>query len=150
MGKNLEKWCTLERAQNNKVYPKGTIYTALSASDGIANQLQEDDYLSDRYAVFIPKTKYINVFYEIFCESFEQFYQKYNQGINFAFNNFKFFDFSEITLSDKELQEMEEALKEIDNLIDNERLLIQQIKGFSKEEKEVVEKWAKILKSGVL
>ena len=66
MGKNLEKWCTLERAQNNKVYPNGTIYTALSASDGIAYQLQKDGYISDRYAVFIPKTKYINVFYEIF------------------------------------------------------------------------------------
>lgn len=65
-----------------------------------------------------------------FCESFEPFYQKYNQGINFAFNNFKFFDFAEITLSDNDLQEMEEALKEIDNLIDNESLLIQQIKGF--------------------
>ena len=131
MGKNLEKWCTLERAQNNKVYPKGTIYTALSASDGIVYQLQEDDYLSDRYAVFIPKTKYINVFYEIFCESFETFYQRYNQGINFAFNNFKFFDFAEITLSDnKELQKWEEALKEINHLIDNKTLLIQQMKGF--------------------
>ena len=130
MGKNLEKWCTLERAQNNKIYPKGTIYIALSASDGIAHQLQEDGYISDRYAVFLPKTKYINVFYEIFCESFEPFYQRYNQGINFAFNNFKFFDFAEITLSDKELQKWEEALKEIDHLIDNERLLIQQMKGF--------------------
>ena len=130
MGKNLEKWCTLERAQNNKVYPKGTIYTPLSASDGIAYQLQEDGYISDRYVVFIPKTKYINVFYEIFCKSFEPFYQKYNQGINFAFDNFKFFDFAEITLSDKELQIWEEALKEINHLIDNKKLLIQQIKGF--------------------
>ena len=130
MGKNLEKWCTLERAQNNKIYPKGTIYTPLSASDGIAYQLQEDGYISDRYAVFIPKTKYINVFYEIFYESFEPFYQKYNQGINFAFDNFKFFDFAEITLSDKELQKMEEALKEINHLIDNKKLLIQQMKVF--------------------
>lgn len=130
MGKNLEKWCTLERAQNNKIYPKGAIYTALSASDGIVYQLYEDGYISDRYAVFIPKTKYINVFYEIFCESFEPFYQKYNQGINFAFDNFKFFDFAEITLSDKELQEMEEALKENNNLIDNKKLLIQQMKAF--------------------
>ena len=128
MGKNLEKWCTLERAQNNKIYPKGTIYTPLSASDGIAHQLQEDDYLSDRYAVFIPKTKYINVFYEIFCESFEPFYQKYNQGINFAFDNFKFFDFPEIDT--KQIEEMEETLKKINNLIDNESLLIQQMKGF--------------------
>ena len=53
MGKNLEKWCTLERAQNNKIYPKGTIYRPLSASDGIAHQLQEDNYLSDRYAGFL-------------------------------------------------------------------------------------------------
>lgn len=128
MGKNLEKWCTLERAQNNKNYPKGTIYTALSASDGIAYQLREDGYISDRYAVFVPKTSYINVFYEIFCESFELFYQKYNQGINFAFDNFKFFDFPEIDT--KQIEEMEEALKEINNLIDNERLLIQQMKGF--------------------
>ena len=45
MGKNLEKWCTLERAQNNKIYPKGTIYTPLSASDGISYQLQEDGYI---------------------------------------------------------------------------------------------------------
>src|SRR5574344_840933 len=106
MGKNLEKWCTLERAQNNKIYPNGTIYTALSASkgSGIAYQLREDGYISNRYAVFIPKTKYINVFYEIFCESFVPFYQKYNQGINFVFDNFKFFDFQEITLSDNELQ----------------------------------------------
>lgn len=130
MGKNLEKWCTLERAQNNKIYPKGTIYTPLSASNGIAYQLREDGYISDRYAVFIPKTKYINVFYEIFCESFEPFYQRYNQGINFAFNNFKFFDFSEITLCDKELQKWEEALKEINHLIDNKRVLIQYMKGF--------------------
>lgn len=128
MVKNLEKWCTLERAQNKKFYPKGTIYTALSASDGIAYQLREDGYISDRYAVFIPKTKYINVFYEIFCESFESFYQKYNQGINFAFDNFKFFDFQEIDT--KQIEEMEEALKEINNLIDNKTLLIQQMKGF--------------------
>lgn len=128
MGKNLEKWCTLERAQNNKIYPKGTIYTALSASDGIAYQLQEDGYISNRYAVFIPKTKYINVFYEIFLESFEPFYQKYNQGINFAFDNFKFFDFPEIDT--KQIEEMEETLKKINNLIDNKTLLIQQMKGF--------------------
>lgn len=41
-----------------------------------------------------------------------------------------FFDFQEITLSDNELQEMEETLKEINNLIDNEKLFIQQMKGF--------------------
>lgn len=62
MGKNLEKWCTLKRAQNNKVYPKGTIYTALSASNGIAYQLREDGYISDRYAVFYSKDKIYKCF----------------------------------------------------------------------------------------
>ena len=90
MGKNLEKWCTLERAQNNKVYPKGTIYTPLSASDGIAYQLQEDGYISDRYAVFIPKTKYINVFYEIFCESFVEAFSRYIHKTIFFFKTFYF------------------------------------------------------------
>ena len=64
----------------------------------------------------------------VFCESFEPFYQKYNQGINFAFDNFKFFDFPEIDT--KQIEEMEETLKKINNLIDNESLLIQQMKDF--------------------
>mgnify|MGYP002706367378 CR=1 FL=1 len=131
MDRELVKWCDLERC-TGRVYPAGTVYIKLSASDNIARQLREPQSLSDRFVAFIPK-KFPNVFFEIFADYWIGFYARFNQGINFAFSNLKFIRFPVVSVSDKELSVMESVLiqvnKEIE-LTENQIKRTQDIKNY--------------------
>ena len=111
MDKELIKWCDVERC-TGRIYPAGTVYIKLSASDEIARQLKKPQALSNRYVAFIPK-KYPNVFFEIFADYYVGFYSKYNQNINFAYANLKFIKFPVLDVSDKELEVTDNAINQL-------------------------------------
>lgn len=47
--------CDIERGRTGKVYPSGTCYVALSATNDTVNQLKEPSEVDGRYAVLVPK-----------------------------------------------------------------------------------------------
>ena len=116
MDKELIKWCDVERC-TGRIYPAGTVYIKLSASDEIARQLKKPQALSNRYVAFLPK-KYPNVFFEVFSDYWLGFYARYNQNINFAYNNLKLIKFPVIDISDKDLEIMESVLIQMNKKIE--------------------------------
>ena len=116
MDTELIKWCDVERC-TGRIYPAGTVYIKLSASDEIARQLRKPQALSNRYVAFIPK-KYPNVFFEVFSNYWLEFYARYNQNINFAYNNLKLIKFPVIDISDKDLEIMESVLIQMNKKIE--------------------------------
>ena len=116
MDEELIKWCDVERC-TGRIYPAGTVYIKLSASDEIARQLRKPQALSNRYVAFIPK-KYPNVFFEVFADYWLGFYSRYNQNINFAYNNLELIKFPVIDISDKDLEIMESVLIQMNKKIE--------------------------------
>ena len=84
--------CDFERAQKDKVYPNGTVYIQLSATDGVVRQIFEDSTLDTKYGVFLPKNKKIAPRYLYYALDFEMahFLAKYQAGMNINPDIFKY------------------------------------------------------------
>ena len=76
--------CDFERVKNGKVYPAGTVYIQLSATDGVVRYLYEDKPLEAKYGVFIPKTDKLPSRYLFYVLGYEMpnFLARYQAGMN--------------------------------------------------------------------
>ena len=83
--------CDFERVKKDKVYPIGTGYVQLSATDGVVRFLSEEKPLDDKYGVFISKSDALPPRYLFFALEHEMshFLAKYQAGININPDIFK-------------------------------------------------------------
>lgn len=83
--------CDFERVKKDKVYPVGTVYIQLSATDGVVRFLYEEKTLEDKYGVFIPKSDKMPSRYLFYALEYEMphFLAKYQAGMNINPDIFK-------------------------------------------------------------
>lgn len=78
--------CEVERGQAGKVYPAGTCYVALSATNDTVDQLREPSEIDGRYAALVPKDAregdYIRAVLE---RAFPRWLAAHRTGINLQF-----------------------------------------------------------------
>ena len=83
--------CDFERVKKDKVYPVGTVYIQLSATDGVVRFLYEEKTLEEKYGVFIPKSDKMPSRYLFYALEYEMphFLAKYQAGMNINPDIFK-------------------------------------------------------------
>lgn len=83
--------CDFERVKKDKVYPVGTVYIQLSATDGVVRFLYDEKTLEDKYGVFIPKSDKMPSRYLFYALEYEMphFLAKYQAGMNINPDIFK-------------------------------------------------------------
>ena len=83
--------CDFERVKNGKVYPVGTVYIQLSATDGVVRYLWEEKTLEEKYGVFIPKSDTLPSRYLFYALEYEMphFLARYQGGMNINPDIFK-------------------------------------------------------------
>lgn len=83
--------CDFERVKNGKVYPVGTVYIQLSATDGVVRYLWEEKTLEEKYGVFIPKSDTLPSRYLFYALEYEMphFLARYQAGMNINPDIFK-------------------------------------------------------------
>lgn len=78
--------CEVERARAGKMYPAGTCYVALSATNDIVNQLAEDSEVETRYAVIVPRDASSAAYLKVVLErAFPRFLMSHRTGVNLKF-----------------------------------------------------------------
>lgn len=89
----LTEIATVERAQSNRVYPSGTVYIQVSATNGQVHQLTKNGTIEGKYATIIPKT-HINpsYFYIAVKKAVPYFLARYKSTINIQMKDFEMFD----------------------------------------------------------
>lgn len=89
----LTEIATVERAQSNRVYPSGTVYIQVSATNGQVHQLATESTIESKYATIIPKTP-INpkYFYIAVKRAIPYFLARYKSTINIQMKDFEMFD----------------------------------------------------------
>ena len=82
----------VERAKKDTIYPAGTVFIQVSATNGQVKMLTEPGTIETKYATIIP-WGYIDPFY--FCEAVKravpEFTKKYQSTLNIQMGDFKFF-----------------------------------------------------------
>lgn len=83
--------CDFERVKKGKVYPVGTVYIQLSATDGVVRFLFEEKTLEEKYGVFIPKSDKMPSRYLFYALEYEMphFLARYQAGMNINPDIFK-------------------------------------------------------------
>lgn len=122
----------VERAVKNKIYPKHSTLVKLSASDdtskGGVQLLQKDSEVEQRFAVIIPYSEFDKryIYFAIF-NYFDEFFHKYNTGINLQFNNLIEMEI-EICEDKNEQIRIADVLEENEKLIELESMYIETFK----------------------
>lgn len=89
----LTQIATVERAQKNIIYPSGTVYIQVSATNGQIHQLKKDGTIESKYATIIPKQPInIKYFYIAVSYAVPYFIARYKSTINIQMNDFEMFD----------------------------------------------------------
>ena len=123
---------TVERAIKNKIYPKYSTLIKLSASDntskGGVQLLQKDSEVEQRFAVIIPNVEFDKryIYFAIF-NYFDEFFHKYNTGINLQFNNLVEMEIEICDDKDTQIQ-FADILEENEKRIELERSYIDSLK----------------------
>lgn len=91
--------CNFERVKKGKVYPAGSVYIQLSATDGAVRFLFEEKTLEEKYGAFIPKSGKIPSRYIFYALEYEMphFLTRYQAGMNINPNIFKHLEISYFT-----------------------------------------------------
>lgn len=122
----------VERAIKNKIYPKHSTLVKLSASDdtskGGVQLLQKDSEVEQRFAVIVPYSEFDKryIYFAIF-NYFDEFFHKYNTGINLQFNNLIEMEI-EICEDKNEQIRIADVLEENEKLIELESMYIETFK----------------------
>lgn len=125
--------CNVERAVPGKIYKAGSCYIKLSAVDEFVGQINEEEKIDSRFAVFEPKEK-INADYLYIAiqRCFPEFLRRYRTTINLQFDCLKHFALN--WHEDKKAQGyVVEAIKAVDLEI---ALITRQI-----EEEQELKRW---------
>lgn len=78
--------CEVERARAGRVYPAGTCYVALSATNGTVNQLREPSEIDGRYAALVPRDARDGDYLRVVLErAFPRWLAAHRTGINLKF-----------------------------------------------------------------
>lgn len=89
----LTEIATVERAQPSRVYPSGTVYIQVSATNGQIHQLATDSTIESKYATIIPKTPInLKYFYIAVKKAIPYFLARYKSTINIQMKDFEMFD----------------------------------------------------------
>lgn len=121
-----------ERARKGVLYPKGTVYIQVSATQGQVHQLHKAGTIETKYAIIKPK---IDIYMPYFKIAFErcvpEFLARYQSTINIQMSDFSFF---EIDLHPDQKTQMEivsllEKCNEAENV---EKDIVEQLKTLKK------------------
>lgn len=83
----------VERAQRGRVYPEGTVYIQVSATNGQVHQLKQSGTIENKYAIIIPKEYiYPPYFYIAVSRAVPNFLARYKTTINIQMKEFEMFD----------------------------------------------------------
>lgn len=75
--------CEVERGQAGRVYPAGTCYVALSATNDTVNQLREPSEIDGRYAALVPRDARDGDYLRVVLErAFSRWLAAHRTGIN--------------------------------------------------------------------
>lgn len=78
--------CEIERGRAGRVYPAGTCYVALSATNDIVNQLKEPSEIDGRYAVLAPKDEKDGDYLKVVLDrTFPRWLMAHRTGINLKY-----------------------------------------------------------------
>lgn len=126
--RNILELTDFERVKKGKIYPSGTVYIQLSATDGVVRYLLEAGTLEAKYGVFVPKSDILPSRYLFYMLEYEMphFLARYQAGMNINPDIFKHL---QVTYYPELKYQRELAI-----LLDN----VQAVYGQQKDEKE---KW---------
>ena len=83
----------VERARNGIIYPAGTIYIQVSATQGYIEILQKPGPIETKYATIIPKIEISAAYFKIALERCApEFLARYKSTINIQMGDFQFFE----------------------------------------------------------
>lgn len=127
----LQEVATIERAEKGKLYPKGCILIALSATKGQVEYSEDGGEVDSRWAVVIPHEGYVPeyIYYSI-ERSFPEFLEKYMTGINLQI---KGLDYLEIAVHP--INEQKELVR-----------MLGIVEEKQKKEERLLEKWKDVKK----
>ena len=78
--------CEIERGRADRVYPTGTCYVALSATNDNVNQLKEPSEIDGRYAVLVPKDENNGDYLKVVLDrAFPRWLMAHRTGINLKY-----------------------------------------------------------------
>lgn len=121
--------CEVERAKEGKTYPAGTCYVTLSAAHDTVLCLSEDGMIESRYAALIPRdgveADYIKV---VLDRAFPRWLESHRTGINLKFEELATL-YVEWHDNRKQLREVVETSRRMDELMEAERKTVEGLKG---------------------
>lgn len=121
------------RGDNKTSYQAGTCYFYLSATDRQVHYCAQNEVLSDRCAIILPKEKCNLTYLLIVLEEFTpEFMHKYvGQAINLSFQQLEKFELN--YHSDYAVQEwVVEQLRPVREAMEHEKRMIEQVRQFKK------------------
>lgn len=119
----------IERAQKDKLYPKGSIMIQISATRGQMIYLNQESEIPSHYAVFIPKKICGKYLFHVLESEMPSFLEVYQTGLNIQPDIFKFMNV--VIHEDLETQEhIAEILDSVEKLYENEQKMVEALKDF--------------------
>ena len=83
----------IERARNGQIYPKGTVFIQVSATNGQIKMLDQAGPIETKYATIIPKQYIYPPYFKLALERMvPEFLSRYKSTLNIQMDDFKFFE----------------------------------------------------------
>lgn len=130
----ITELCNIERTQENKLYPAGTVYLQVSATHGqICMTEKIEELKAGKYVVFKPKNKcYAPYMKEMLTLVMPEFMQTYMTGINIQVGELKHLEIEWIENVQQQRMFVENVEK-LNTAISNEQQCIERLKEFKKQ-----------------
>lgn len=89
----LTEIATIERPKKGKIYPKGTVYIQVSATDGQVGILGKAAEVENKNVVVTPEISILPMYFKIAIEqAMPEFRTRYQSTINIQVDTFRYFD----------------------------------------------------------